>query len=235
MGTLSKRLAVFGLLAACLEFVVSSPCLTAEAVAADLGLNLASIGKIGPDAINLKVAMGHPGGTELKDGDPIEIRVRASKKAYITVLYVSSRGDVIVIFPNEAMTDNLILPGKEYSLFGPDTNFVVKFSEKARDAKLIFYAASKPVALDPLEIPQGRSCIFIPRDDASGMRILADKLRTMAKDPGFNKTVLAFKDQDKKGLSLKLMGLPRKVRTTKPENVTGVQGARHEASSADKE
>ena len=81
----------------------------------------------------------------------------------------------MVLFPNGESPDNLILPGKTYTLFGPDSSIQVAANEKIKEAVIIFYAASKPFKLDPLKAPESQPVIRIPHSDAAQVGVLHQK------------------------------------------------------------
>jgi hypothetical protein len=147
-----------------------------------------------------------------------------SEKAYLTVIYLSSNGDAIVLLPSRDMPDSLLQPGTEYTLFGAGSPIKLKEIDKARDAKIAFYVTSVPFEPEPLALPSGEPFLRIPASAVDQMGILAKKLEAIGKAPGFNRKVMALKDGVLKSAALDLMGLPTDVRTGEPVGVTGVQG-----------
>jgi hypothetical protein len=192
-----------------------------------------SIGKIGAQAVKLKVWAGKPDGSRLKAGDPIFVRLKCSKKTYVTVIYVSSEGDATVLFPNKDHMESLCKPGKDYTLFGQDSGVKLTFSEKTKKGKIILYASSKPLEISSLKIPAGQACLVIPHTDAQNTKVLVGKLQDLSKDEGFNRKVLALRSRTGKG-SIGLMGLPRGIKSSKPEGIAGVQGLKSKVGESDR-
>jgi hypothetical protein len=64
---------------------------------------------------------------------------------------------------------------------------------------------------------------------------LCGKLETLSKEEGFNRKVLALKDESGKKDALGLMGLPMDVKSGRPQSVTGVQGLKSNILETPKE
>jgi len=190
-----------------------------------------SVGEKGPNEIGLKVWTQKKQNEAFSEGEPIVLNFETSRKAYVMAVNVSPKGDVMVLFPNGESPDNLILPGKTYTLFGPDSNIQVIANEKIKEAVIIFYAASKPFNLDPLKAPAGQPVIRIAHSDVAQLGILAKKLEDLSHDEGFNRQVVVLKSTGDGGISLELMA-PKSV---KPGGVTGGQGLKSEVEKRGKE
>ncbi len=190
-----------------------------------------SLGTKGADEIGLKVWTQKKENEAFLEGEPIVLNFETSRKAYVMAVNVSPKGDVMVLFPNGESPDNLILPGKTYTLFGPDSSIQVTANEKIKEAVIIFYAASKPFKLDPLKAPEGQPVIRIAHSDAAQLGTLTKKLENISHDEGFNRQVVVLKSAGSGGISLELMA-PKSV---KPGGVTGGQGVKPEAEKLGKE
>jgi len=203
-----------------------NPCLGVGATSESghAGQKWLSIGKVGPKAIDLKIWADEPTAGKFKSGDPIVIHMKCAQKAYVTAVYISSRGDAVVLFPNRETPDNLVEAGKEYTLFGPASGIKLKFSRKTKRAKIVFYASVKPFKLDPLKIAKGEAFLAIPHSSTKELRILTKKIEDFAKDDTFTRKVLALKRAGKGKGSINLMGLPMRIRSSRPESIAGVQG-----------
>jgi len=200
------------------------------------GVNkLLSVGQAGAKAVDLKVWTEKATPDQAKAGMPAVVRVKAAEKAYLTSIYISPNGDAIILLPNKDSGENVLVPNKEYTLFGPESEIKLKQSDTAKDAKIVFYVTSKPLKTDRLTLPPGESFIRIPQSATEEMKILTEKLESLSKDPGFNRKALALKDGEKKESRLDLMGLPTDVRSARPMGVTGVQGLKTKILDAGKE
>jgi hypothetical protein len=133
------------------------------------------------------------------------------------------------------MPDSLVEPGKDYTLFGPESPVNLKETDTAKDAKLVFYLSSVPFTPEPLSIPSGELFLRIPRSAEKERGILIQKVEALAKTPGFNRKVVALKNGAQKSTALDLMGLPTDVKTAKPVGITGVQGLKTKILDSSKE
>jgi hypothetical protein len=190
-----------------------------------------SAGKKGPNEIGLKVWTQKKEGETFSQGEPIILNFETTSKAYVMALNVSPKGDVMVLFPNGESPDNLILPGKIYTLFGPDSTIQVTANEKIREAVIIFYASSKPFKLDPFKTSESQPVIRIPHTDSAQLAALAAKIENLAQDDGFNRQAVILKAAGSSGITLELMA-PKSV---KPGGVTGGQGLKPEEEKVGKE
>ncbi|MBM4328342.1 MAG: DUF4384 domain-containing protein [Deltaproteobacteria bacterium] len=192
-----------------------------------------SIGQPGPKAIELTVWAERPDGKEVKTGDPVVVHLKAARKAYVTALYVSPTGDTTVLFPNKSNPNNLVEPEKQYTLFKPETDVNLVLSDQTKDARIVFFASDKPLDLAPLKMAEGDNWLSVPMTAKQEMEVLVKKIEAFTKDEGFNKQVLALKSGGKKGLGL--MGLPVNVKSSRPEGIAGVQGAKTKVGDSGKE
>jgi hypothetical protein len=190
-----------------------------------------SVGKKGPNEIGLKVWTQKRQGEAFSQGEPIILNFETSQKAYVMALNVSPKGDVMVLFPNGESPDNLILPGKTYTLFGPDSSIQVTASDKVKEAVIIFYASSKPFKLDPFKLSESQPVIRIPHTDTAQVAALTAKIENLAQDEGFNRQAVILKAAGPSGITLELMA-PKSV---KPGGVTGGQGLKSEEGTPGKE
>ncbi len=198
--------------------LVSSP-----ANAGDLGEaihQLLSVGQAEPTSGSLKVWKETAGPDLAKAGFPAVIRVKCTEKAYLSAIYISSRGHAIVLLPNRDTPQVLIQPNREYTLFGPESELKLTESE-IYNAKIVFYFSSLPLEFDPSKIPPSETFMRIPKS-SKDMADFVKKLESLVKCSLFTKKVLALRDSQKKGSPLDLMGLPTNVTSSKPIGVAGV-------------
>jgi hypothetical protein len=190
--------------------------------------SLMAVGNPGPKAIDLTIRTDKPEGYRFKPGDTLALHVRADRKAYLTAVYLSSRGDAVILFPNRKTQDNLILSHKDYSLFGESDPVKLRVSDTMKEGRIVFFVSSSPFSLDPLKMTADQPCVQIPASAHEQLDILKRKIEDMAKDEGFNRVLLSVKAGGSVGISLNLMGLPTAIKSEKPETVTGVQGVQSE-------
>lgn len=196
---------------------------------------LLSVGKPGEKAIDLKVWTQKPKDKKADEGIPAVVRVKASEKGYLTSIYVSPSGDTIILLPNKDSEESVLLPDKEYTLFGPESRIKLKESDSGTNASIVFFVSSAPLSIDTLKPAPGDSFIRIPQSAVQEMNALIEKLEALSKDPKFNRKVLALANSGKKDSRLDLMGLPTDVKSAKPMGVTGVQGLKNKLLEPGKE
>jgi hypothetical protein len=214
----------YSILAVGLLFFNLVPVSLAADEATALGHKLADIGKTGPKSIDVKITAQKPGGGPVGKDDPVSVQVTPSARAYVTAIYISPVGDAVVVFPNKKTTDNLLAPGKDYTIVSPDSGLKLGFSSTADKGKIVVYVSSKQLMLDPLKAEQGQEFIVIPRDAAKEMQTLADKIAALSKDETFNRKLITPKSLAQPGQGDSIMGLPGGVASSQPESVAGVQG-----------
>ncbi|MEW6351778.1 MAG: DUF4384 domain-containing protein [Thermodesulfobacteriota bacterium] len=182
---------------------------------------LLEIGKAGPKAATLEIRADKPKeGKKFQVGEPISVHVKASEKVYLTAVYVSSEGDAYVLFPNNQWKDNLLEPGKEYTIFSEKSAVKLTLGKELKTAKIAFYVSSNRVDLAPLEIEPGKPCIIVDHTSKDGLTTLQNRLESMAKDKAFNRVIMAVVQDS----AINLMGLPTRGSSDRPESVAGVAG-----------
>jgi len=196
---------------------------------------LLNAGTVGPNAIQLSVRTNRPKDATFREGEFIAFHVKTSQKAYITAIYISSVGDAIVLYPNSETPDSLMLPGKEYTLFGSDSRLKLKGSKKIKEGKIFFFAFSKPLDFYPLKIAEDRICLWVPHSSAKEQEILTKKIKELAQCEGFNREVVTVKGAGETGVSLRMMGLPDAVESEDPGTTTGAQGLRDNIKKPEKQ
>jgi hypothetical protein len=217
---------MFKLLGACVVSIGTILCSCSAGhvdKTATLVQELKSIGKIGPQAIELNIWTGKRKGAAFSDGESIQFHLKASQEAYVAAVYVSRKGEVIVLFPNRESRDGAIPAKREHILFGPGSTINLKVSKKIREAHIFFYVFSKGIDFGPLKLADGKACIRIPQSSEKDLQVLVNSLKRMARDKGFNRTVVVVKTAGKAD-AVQLMGLPRSVESEQPTPVTGAQG-----------
>jgi hypothetical protein len=191
---------------------------------------LLTVGTAGPKAIGLTITTDRSEGHVFRPGDSLTVHAKTDRRAYLTAIYVSSKGDAIILFPNHQSPDSLLLPGKDYTLFGESTSIKLKVSDTMKEGRIAFFASPSPLSLESVgAYSETLPCIRIPAAARDRLAVLKRMLETASKEEGFNRVVLALKGGGGEGLSLNLMGLPGTVQSEQPETVTGVQGMKEGA------
>ncbi len=200
----------------------------------------------GQNEIGLKIWTQKKEGEIFSRGEPIILNFETSRKAYVVALNVSPKGDVMVLFPNGESPDNLILPGKTYTLFGSDSSIQVTAGDKIKEALIIFYVSSQPFKLDPFNVSESKPIIKIAHTDTGQIAALAAKIESMAQDEGFNRQAVTLKAGVSSGIKLELMGPKGLIaphmespasgsKSSKPGGLTGGQGEKPENERLGKE
>ncbi len=200
---------------------IASPA--AEKPAAGPADQLLTLGKIGPNAVDLKVRTENPRSKTFAKGEPVTVRLRPSAKVYLTAVYVSAGGDVMVLFPNKHVPDNLVQPDKEFTLFDSRSKVKLRAQPGGTPGKLVLFAGPKQIKLDAFKIPEGGSFITIPASAADDFSALMKLLEEMSKEQGFNRTEVSLATAVKPVANLKLLGLPPR-KSKKPGSAAGSQG-----------
>jgi len=203
---------------------IANLCFAQETQTAPAIGELAQIGNVGPQAIPLKVWTNHPPGAPLKPGDSVEVHLQVGKKAYLTALFLSGGGNTIVLFPNAQLPETVLLPDKEYILFGEDSGVKLTVDPQMQAGEMVFYVSSTPVVFNDLKPEPGKVCTIIPPASTDKRELLRSKLEAMAKDEGFNRTTLSLRVAKGTETSLRTMGLPTAIKSEAPTSLTGVQG-----------
>jgi hypothetical protein len=196
---------------------------------------LLSVGNPGPKAVDLTVTTARSEADASGKQAPPVIHLEAPAKAYVTAVYVASNGDVILVFPNKESPDNLLVSGKQYTLFGPDSRVQLKKSKVVKDAKIVFFVSSKPFLLDQLNMPPGEVFLTIPHSSVPEQKALLNKIEEMSKDEGFNRKVIDLESAMKPIIRLDVMGIDEKIKSRKPGTLAGSQGVQGEAEGSKKE
>ena len=226
------------LLGACVIFtgiILGNPPVGHADKAATMVRELNSIGKIGPKAIELSIRTGKRKGAGFTKGESIQFHLKTSQKSYVAAIYVSRKGNVLVLFPNRESRYGAIPARREYTLFGSDSEIALKVNQKIREAHIFFYVFSKGIDLRPLKIGEGKACIRIPHSSPKDLKVLVDSLERMARDKGFNRKVVAVRAAGKTDVSVTLMGLPSAIESEKPTPMTGTQGFKGNSANPGKE
>jgi len=227
MSRIFRRLFVFWVVGSALTVCMPYDMIALAQSQAD---ELLFVGKPGPNAIPLQISVGNGRKVSFRFGEAMALHFRASRQCYVIAVKLSADGDASIIVPSGEPPDNRILPGKEYTLFGPHSRVKLTANEGLKDAKIIIYACSKPISLSPLRIPVGEQVIGISRSSAEQMRILREKIEDLSRDDGFNCEIFFVKAMGDSAVSLVSIGLAEKVKgmvppkSVKPGGVTGGQG-----------
>jgi hypothetical protein len=195
---------------------------------------LLTAGKVGPKAIGLNVRIERPDNESASGQHWPVLKVLTSENAYVTAIYISPKGEATVLVPSKEAPDNLFAGGKDYSLFGPDSKVKLVAEYKQKGGKIVFFASSNLIKLDPLFIHEGQDFISIDSSAVKDMEILCDQISSMSTDERFNRKVVDLKDESGED-ALELMGLPTNVKSDKPESVTGIQGLKDNKLDSQKE
>ena len=184
---------------------------------------LLSIGGVETNPIGLHIRTVKLDGSPAAPGDQIVLRVKADRKGYLFVIFVSPDEGATVLFPNEKTPDNLIQPGKEYTVGKPERGTFIRLGDGKPSGKLVFYISPSPLALSPMKIAKGGGFLKILRTSPDRAKTLAGKLERAAGKEGFNRVVLE-KQVQLIGEPLNLMGAPPGTKHGRPGSTSGVQG-----------
>jgi hypothetical protein len=232
MRTLIGRIVTAAALLVGLLLAVSAVSFAAESPA-EPAKELESIGKTGPKAIGLKIWTNKDPGQAFLPGERAIIYATPERQAYLTIVAISSEGDVTVIFPNKLMHNNMLQPHRLYTLFGDDFPVRLSAGERPAKGKLLCYLSAKPFELEPIKSAGESAFLTIPKEAEKELKVLKEKLREMAKDEGFSCTVVLLSGDKGDNLGFRLTEVPRELtkkglpggtESTVPETLTGSAG-----------
>ncbi len=201
--------------------------------------DLLTIGTVGPKAIGFKAWTNRPPEKGFKPGDRVFINFEAREKAYVLIFNVSSSGDVSVLFPNKENPNNLVEPGRVYTLFGNDSKLRLRLGDRVKQSRIGFYVSSKPVPLDMMKPKGNQPWVRISVDNTEKIEEFRSVLERMAAAPGFNRTELSVKSGAREEHDIRLMSpkrlmkgspapiqkrLPGGVESDTADSITGTQG-----------
>lgn len=219
MGSRREAVTLIALAVVCLaitpQFVVAGDSEPEKGLLDQIRSLKPQVGK----GIDLDVKVENPTGGTNEPAGAKRFLIKAAKSGYLTALYVSSEGKPFVIFPEGESAATQLESGKEYVFRSQDCN--AAGGDKAQKGKVVFIVTARPWDMRGLveeTLPPGKT--LTGAVSARG-GLLAEKLREMAADDGFNKTVL---DLEGRRPGLKMMGLPSAAKSKRPEEVVGTQG-----------
>ncbi len=196
---------------------------------------LSGIGNPGPKAIELEIKTRKPYSNDNGKDERISVQLTPSAPAFVVVAYVSPEGDVTIVFPNKKIADNLLEPGRDYTIVSPECGIRLGFTPLASKGMIVVYVSSKPFDLNGLIAPEGQDFIKIPHDDIKALNELLTLIEAASKDESFSRKIITPDDLARIGEGFGLMGAPRGIQSSEPESVAGVQGARQEIKPTEKE
>jgi len=201
-------------------------------------MELLSIGRPQPSTAGLNVWTKRTDDRPLGEGDRLIMAVQADQDAYLTVMAVSSDGQVTVVFPNSETRDSAVAKGRIYTLFGDDSRLRVNVGKAVDSPRLVFFLSSKPIELDSIASASDIPWLAIPATAKTELKALKEKFQAAALDSEFKRFLVALTDVGKQAFEVQpamvlaqkpsprplLKKLPSPVESTSPETVTGVQG-----------
>ena len=227
-------------LATCISMMaaltVPSTVLGPECQAKESGTpsSLLSIGKIGPDGIALNAQIVKLPKKPSDRGEPLALKLKVAKEAYVTLLYLSSKGDVTILLPNVENPNNRLKPNKEYTFFGVGSSIRLTIGTKSTNAKIVCYVSSKPVKISLSKLPKGMTFLTIPKSSTNEMEARKTQIANVATTSGFNRQVMRMEGPEATSVDLKMMGIPKAIKSKKPGTVTGVQGYKEDIEKGEK-
>ncbi|MEW6351400.1 MAG: DUF4384 domain-containing protein [Thermodesulfobacteriota bacterium] len=197
--------------------------------------DLLSIGEPGPSAIALKTWIAKDSTDRFAEGEPITIHFQADQDVYAVVIGVSSRSEILVVFPNVETPNTFVRARKLYSLFDDQSQLSVEAGKHVPGAKLVLYVCAEPFGIDRLLATQGEGWVTIPSGAQDRIKVLKQTLTTISKKRGFNRVALTLDDAQgkpravdlrirKAGTGRALKQLPREGGGDSPETISGSHG-----------
>lgn len=188
------------------------------------------LGRTGSDPVQIELQTNGGSDRPLRVGDPVFFSVKADRACYITVLSISSAGDVTVLFPNRLNKNNFLEAGKFYTLLGGGSPVRLLVGKGLPPSKIVFYVCTRRVSLDVHDPGSFNPVREILHSDCENLNTLQTMIALMAKDPGFNRAVLSARSlfcevagrDMREGLVDK--GISSGKESPPPETILGTQG-----------
>lgn len=223
---LFKPFVMFSILVAGFVLINPSAPLCASEDSAGSGYMLLDVGKAGSKAIEVNIGAKKSEPVASGKEEPVSVMLNPQSRAYVTALYISPQGDATVVFPNKKAPDNLLTPGKDYTIVSPDCGLKLGFSPSANKGKIVVYISPQPIELDQPKSEGSEDYVTIPHTDVNAINALAGRIAAISKDDQFNKKVITSETLSRLGQGDSIMGLPGGVVSSQPESVAGVQGVK---------
>ena len=188
------------------------------------------LGRTGSDPVQIELRTNGDLNRPLKVGESVFFSVKADRKCYISVLSISSAGDVTVLFPNRLNKNNFLEAGKFYTLLGGSSPVRLLVGKGLPPSKIVFYVSTRRVSLDVRDSGSHNPVREILHSDCENLNTLQNMIALMAEDPGFNRAVLSARSlfcevagrDTREGLIHK--GIPSGKESPPPETILGTQG-----------
>ncbi len=213
----------------------ATDALSESAKAVNLENQFSNIGSPGPRAIELDVTTSKSEGNVPGKEDLVSVGLSLSESGYVLALYIAPTGDVIVVFPDQKTTDNLLANGKSYQIVSPDTGLKLGFTPSADKGRIVIYASSRPFAMEDLTTQAPEGYVKISSGDTKALSRLYGIVEEAAKSDKFNRKIITPEDLSRAGEGFGFMGLPRGLESSQPESVAGVQGAKDQKKPSGKQ
>ncbi len=207
-----------------------SAVLGSEKTTVDPCADMFFLGRTGSDPVQIELRTNGDLNKPLRVGDSVFFSVKADRKCYITVLSVSSAGDVTVLFPNRLNQNNFLEAGKFYTLLGGRSPVRLLVGKGLPPSKIVFYVSTRRVSLELRDPGSSTPVREILHSDCDNLNTLQNKIALMAEDSGFNRAVLSASSlfceiagsDSREGLIDK--GIPSGKESPPPETILGTQG-----------
>jgi hypothetical protein len=220
-------------------FLAAGVCMSADPQATP-GLDRIVPPSTGSRALDLKVSTGAADSANSASGEST-VNLEAPEGAHVAALFLSPSGEIIVVFPNRNSPDSLLASGRQFTLFGPESDLKLQKGDIAGHAELAVLVSYKPFRLDPWELSAGEIFKTIRPSAERDLAILKDKLAELARDEGYNTKMVTLEHTVRPVIRLRIMGTdPRKFdpdgknKSKKPAGVLGAQGIKDSPESPDK-
>ena len=159
----------------------------------------------GPSAIKLEVSTDKPAGKAFQPGDRVVLNIQAERDAWLTVIEKAT-GLFFGLSAGEA-SPGFMRGGKSYKLFG-DAFLCLRTEKAPLDGKIVLVVTGQPFDPRPhlhaLKV-DGRIRAWVPcAVVGENFKPVAEQIRQLTKDPGFNRVVITLQDKDGKPLGLRV-------------------------------
>lgn len=116
-----------------------------------------------------------------RQGENVVFSFRSSQDCYITLIDISTRGDLRVIFPNRFHQDNYVKANRPYAIPGPEYGFDFGIQGPSGIERVKAIATLKPLSLFDLDY-EASPFFTVQNGNTKGVKAIVPKIRRLTAD-----------------------------------------------------
>ena len=115
--------------------------------------------------------------TQFVVGDPISYHFESDKDCYLVILTVTSKGDLVQIFPNKYRLDNFVEANKKYRVPEIRSDIALEVAGPPGQEEIVALAAEQPFSLFPSSF-ESQPFFQLDRDNQGVLEEITQNLQT---------------------------------------------------------